>query len=115
MFRHVNVNINDKLNVKNFNFKYSSEETKILKKISEWPKCIEICQNKLEPHRIPVFLYELSTFFHSYWNLGKDNPSYRFITNGKPTTLSKLIILKSISYVILSGLKLIGVSAPDKM
>ena len=64
---------------------------------------------------IPVFLYELSTFFHSYWNFGKDNPSYRFITNGKPTTLSKLIILKSISYVILSGLKLIGVSAPDKM
>nr|MBC8305536.1 arginine--tRNA ligase [Pelagibacterales bacterium] len=57
VFRHVNVNINDKINVKNFNFKYSSEETKILKKISEWPKCIEISTNKLEPHRIPVYLY----------------------------------------------------------
>ena len=28
VFRHVNININDKINVKNFNFKYSSDETK---------------------------------------------------------------------------------------
>ena len=115
VFRNLDLNINADVDFNEKNLTLDKHERELLKKISEWPKCIEICQNKLEPHRIPVFLYELSTFFHSYWNLGKDNPSYRFITNGKPTTLSKLIILKSISYVILSGLKLIGVSAPDKM
>ena len=32
VFRHVNININDKINVKNFDFKYSTHEIKILKK-----------------------------------------------------------------------------------
>ena len=38
-------------------------------------KCIETSSsNKLEPHRIPIYLYELASDFHSYWNMGKDNP-----------------------------------------
>ena len=51
----------------------------ILRKISAWPKCIEVASNKLEPHRIPVYLYELASDFHSYWNMGKDNEDKRFI------------------------------------
>ena len=35
-------------------------KSNILKKISEWPKCIDASSNKLEPHRIPVYLYESS-------------------------------------------------------
>ena len=54
-------------------FRVSGDQSlNILKKISEWPKCIEISSKKLEPHRIPVYLYELASLFHSYWNLGKD-------------------------------------------
>ena len=83
VFRHVNININDKINVKNFNFRYSSNEIKILKKISEWPKCIEVSTNKLEPHRIPVYLYELASEFHSYWNMGKEKEELRFINKDK--------------------------------
>ena len=83
VFRHVNLNINENINVKNFDFKYSPDEIKILKKISEWPKCVEISSNKLEPHRIPVYLYELASDFHSYWNMGKDNEELRFINKDK--------------------------------
>ena len=71
---------------------------KILKKISEWPKCIEASSLRLEPHRIPIYLYELSSKFHSYWNMGKEDESKRFINNNK--TISKIFSTKTWEDVI---------------
>ena len=115
VFRHIGKDINSELNVQNYNFKYSKEEIKILKKISEWPKCIDASCKKLEPHRIPSFLYELSSEFHSYWNLGKDNPEKRFINENKEISDDKLVFLKNISNLIKSGMSIVGVSTPEKM
>ncbi len=115
VFRNVNIDINKDINIKNFNFHYSPEEIKILKKISEWPKCIEISTNKLEPHRIPVYLYELASEFHSYWNLGKEKKELRFIGKDNSVSDEKLVFLKVISNVIKSGMNLVGVNTPEKM
>ena len=115
VFRHVNLDINKDLNIKEYNFKYSNDEIKILKKIAEWPKCIEAASLRLEPHRIPVYLYELSSEFHSYWNMGKDDPSKRFINDKKEIHNDKLIFLKVISNVIRSGMNIVGVETPEKM
>jgi len=115
VFRHIGKDINSDLNVQNYNFRYSKEEIKILKKISEWPKCIDASCKKLEPHRIPSFLYELSSEFHSYWNLGKDNPEKRFINENKEISDDKLVFLKNISNLIKSGMSIVGVSTPEKM
>ena len=71
--------------------------------------------NKLETHRIPTYLYELASLFHSYWNLGKDNPQKRFINDQNKIADDKLIFLKAISNVINSGMKIVGVSVPEKM
>mgnify|MGYP001196690532 CR=1 FL=1 len=115
VFRHLDIDLNSELNISKFKFKYSSEEIKILKKISEWPKCIDISSKKLEPHRIPVYLYELASQFHSYWNLGKDRPEKRFINEDKKITDDKLVFLKIISNVIKTGMNIIGVETPEKM
>ena len=115
VFRHVKLNINKDIDVKNYNFKYSPNEIKILKKISEWPKCVEISSKKLEPHRITVYLYELASDFHSYWNMGKDNEELRFINKDKKILDSKLVFLKAISNVIKSGMNIVGVNTPEKM
>ena len=98
-----------------YDFNFNIHENEILKKISQWPRCIEITTKKLEPHRIPVYLYELSSLFHSYWNFGKNNPEFRFIDEKKSINNSKLILLKSISYIIKNGMNIIGVSTPEKM
>ncbi len=115
VFSHLNKDLDSDLKIENYNFEYSKDEIDILKKISEWPKCINISCNNLEPHRIPTYLYELSSLFHSYWNLGKDNPDKRFINNKKEISDDKLIFLKSISNIIKSGMNIIGVSTPKKM
>ena len=115
VFRHLNKDLNKDVIIDRYNFEYSLEEIKILKKISEWPKCVDASSTKLEPHRIPIYLYELASEFHSYWNLGKQNPEKRFINEKKDISDEKLIFLKVISNVIKSGMDIVGVDTPEKM
>ncbi len=115
VFRHIGKEIDKDIKVDNYNFNFSSEDIDIYKKISEWPKCIEISSKKLEPHRVPTYLYELSSLFHSYWNMGKDDKSKRFISEDKKISDEKLVLLKSVSNVIKCGMNLVGASTPEKM
>ena len=89
--------------------KRHQNDPKIIQKLSQWPLVIEIATNKLEPHRIPTYLYELASEFHSYWNLGKDDINKRFINNEKKISEDKIVFLKSISNVIKSGMQIVGV------
>ena len=115
VFRHLDMNLIDDVKIKKFDFEYSDAEIKVIKKISEWPKCVELSSAKLEPHRIPTYLFELASLFHSYWNLGKDNPQKRFINDEKKINDDKLIFLKVISNVVKSGMDIVGVNVPEKM
>ena len=113
VYRKLNKNIDDTINI-NSNLNFGVEEIKVLRKISEWPKCVEISCNKLEPHRITTYLYELASEFHYYWNLGKNDESKRFIINNS-IKLEKLVFLKVVSLVIKSGMNILGVETPDEM
>ncbi len=115
VFRHLDKDLEKDINIDNYNFEYSPDEIKILKKISEWPKCVDVASTKLEPHRIPIYLYELAAEFHSYWNLGKQFPEKRFINEQKKISDNKLIFLKAIANVIKSGMNIVGVASPSKM
>ena len=115
VFRHLDKDLDKDIVIDNYNFEYSSDEIKILKKISEWPKCIDSASTKLEPHRIPIYLYELAAEFHSYWNLGKQFPEKRFINEQKNISDDKLIFLKAIANVVKSGMDIVGVDSPTKM
>jgi arginyl-tRNA synthetase len=115
VFNHLKKDINSNVSIDNYEFEYSKDEIKILKKISEWPKCIDIACKKLEPHRIPIYLYDLASEFHSYWNLGKQQPEKRFINERKNISPDKLVFLKAISNVIKSGMNIVGVDTPEKM
>ena len=115
VFRNINKKISEEIKIKNYDFSYSNDEIKIIKKISQWPKCIELSSSKLEPHRVPVYLYELASDFHSYWNLGKDNEDKRFIGKDNKVSDEKIVLLKTVSNVIKSGMDIIGVDTPEKM
>tara|TARA_B100002051_G_scaffold181413_1_gene171797 strand:- start:574 stop:1110 length:537 start_codon:yes stop_codon:yes gene_type:complete len=114
VFRNINLNVKNKIKIKNYSFKYTKDEINILRKISEWPRCIQTSSNKLEPHRIPVYLFELASDFHSYWNMGKEDVKKRFIENDNITD-DKIVFLKMVSIVIKSGMNILGVNTPEKM
>ena len=115
VFRNINLNVADELKINNHNYNYTNDEIRILKKVSEWPRCLETATNKLEPHRIPVYLYELSSEFHSYWNKGKDDIKKRFIDKENKISDEKLVFLKIISIIIKLGMNILGVNTPEKM
>ena len=115
VFRNTQNDINSNLEIKNSDFNFANEEIKLFKKISEWPKCVEVSSEKLEPHRISVYLYELASEFHSYWNMGKEDVSKRFIEEDNTIKMEKLVFLKSIANTLKTGMNILGVDTPEKM
>ena len=95
--------------------KFNKFENEIIKKIFEWPKIIKISSDKYEPHRIPFYLYELATLFHSYWSKGNDDNKYKFIKNGKISNENVLIVINLVLIVLQNGMNILNVSLPNKM
>ena len=109
------INLDDpiKFDIKNFNL--NSYEIELLKKIFDWPKVLQTASKKYEPHRIPFYLYELSTIFHSYWSKGNDDIKFRFLKDNKISNLNTLSIIKLLAIVVRKGMNILGVSLPNKM
>ena len=115
IFRALKLDIEDDIKLVNEDFALNQYEIEILKKISEWPRCVEISSFRLEPHRIPFYLYDLSTLFHSYWNVGKENKKFRFVLQNNNLNNSRLLLLQALFIVIRNGMSILGVSIPKSM
>jgi len=115
LFRTVDKNLNDFIALDNLELKLNNYEVKILRKILEWPKIIETAAKKYEPHKIPYYLYDLATLFHSYWSKGNENDEFKFLDNGKIKNINTLVIIQLVALVIQNGMKILGVSLPSKM
>ena len=115
VYKALNLNLDDDIKLVDKYFILNRCEIEILKKIAEWPKCLDISFAKFEPHRIVYYLYDLVTLFHAYWNLGKDNKEYRFISESRKLNNSRLALLQALSIVIKNGMSILGVSTPKSM
>ena len=115
IFRSLNLNLETKIKLLNNKYILNKYEIDILIKISEWPRCVELSSERLEPHRIPFYLYELVTLFHSYWTLGKDNKELRFILENNDINTLRLTLLQALGIVIKNGMTILGVSTPKSM
>ena len=115
IIRSLNKTLNEKIVINSDSFSPNKYEEKIIRKIFEWPKIIESAVSKLEPHKIPFYLYDLSTIFHSYWSKGNEDNKYRFIENGKIKRKETLVFIYLTAIVIKNGMSILGVSLPEKM
>ncbi len=115
LFRTLGKNLEDKIELNLNEFSLNINEINILRKVFEWPKVIETASSKYEPHKIPYYLYELATLFHSYWSKGNDDQSSKFIVEGKIKKTETLAIIFLVAIVIKSGMNILGVSLPEKM
>lgn len=91
------------------------EELALIRMIDAFPSRLEDISRSLEPHRLTYYLTELAAGFHKYFNLGTKVPAHRILTDDPGRTQARLFLTKGIKTVIANGLRLLGVSAPEKM
>jgi arginyl-tRNA synthetase len=115
LLRTLNINLLNKIDLDQQNYEFNTMETKILRKVFEWPKIIESTSNKFDLHKITFYLYDLSTLFHAYWSKGNEDKKFKFIENKQIKRDEVLAIINLVSIVIQNGMGILGVSLPKKM
>ncbi len=85
------------------------EEYDIIKLIDRFPELVEGSVKALEPHRIPFYINDLASLFHSYYN------KHRVVSDDTKLTQARLFLIKSLRTVFGNALRLLGVSAPERM
>ena len=115
LLRTLNINLFSNIILDENKVNFNEIEEKICRKVFEWPKIIESVSRKFDLHKIPFYLYELSTLLHYYWSKGNEDTNYKFIQNGKLKRKETLLIINLVALVIQNGMKILGVSLPKKM
>ena len=115
LIRILNLSLFEKIDLNINNTNFNEIEEKIIRKVFEWPKIVESVSRKFDLHKIPFYLYELSTLFHAYWSKGNEDKNYKFIEKEKIKRREILSIINLVALVIQNGMKILGVSLPKKM
>ena len=115
LLRTLNTSFVENIDFNETDFNLNEMEERILRKVFEWPKIIESVTKKFDLHKIPFYLYELSTLFHAYWSKGNEDKRYKFIENEKIKRNEILAIINLVAIVIKNGMSILDVSLPKKM
>ena len=87
----------------------TEKEIEIQKTLNQYPALIERAARSSEPHLLCYYLKDLSGLFHSYYN------SEKFIIEDKKLMTSRLFLLKGVKQVLVNGLSILGIKAPEEM
>ena len=116
LFQKSRFNIDNEIKNADLQLLNSVQEINLIKKILQWPKIVSLCNTNLEVHYIPFYLYELSSEFHSFWNIGKDNDNFKIIDHpDENLTKSRLFLLQKLYIILKIGLNILDVEIPKKM
>jgi len=86
------------------------KELTLIKELNKFPELVEEIAKSYEVHKLPYYAIKLADKFHSFYNackvLDKENPEL---------TSARLNLINAVRIVLAETLRLIGVSAPEKM
>ncbi len=84
--------------------------TETLEKIIvRFPEVVSRSINEWAPHHVLVYLVDLAQYFNTWYGQGK------IIDENEEATTYRLAIVESVKQTINNGLKIIGISTPEKM
>lgn len=84
-------------------------ELALMRELTHYPALIRAAAETMEPHRLTYYLQTLAGLLHSYYF------SCRVVTEDKALTEARLVLVTAVRIVLRNGLKLLGISAPEKM
>jgi len=84
-------------------------ELGLLDRLARYPETVEAAATLHEPHQLVHYLRALANDFHTYYN------AHQFLVDDAIVRNARLNLILATRQVIISGLELLGVSAPEKM
>ncbi len=85
-------------------------------RLASWPRAVETAAGAHEAHRLPFFLYDLASEFHTLWNKGRDESHLRFLVQGDNLkTRARMAMVAGVRSVLAIGMGLIGVTPVEEM
>ncbi len=94
----------------NLNLLTAEKEIDLLKKVGDFPKVVADAAKHRTPHRVANYIQETAAAFHSFYNAEKVLDA-----SNKELTEARLALITAVRTTIANALRLIGVSAPEKM
>ena len=99
----------DDLSQSNFSLLANENENALLGLLQRFPEVVQHAARDYEPHQLTYYLRDLATAFHSYYN------STKFLDAEQTQRNAMLALCVAVKQVLVNGLKIVGVSAPEKM
>jgi len=94
---------------KDFKYLQLPEEMDLMRKLGLYPDVLIGCAKTLEPFGLVRYLQEVAAAFHKFYD------SHRVLDENKELSTERLALIETARIVLGNGLKLLGVSAPQKM
>ena len=88
----------------------ADREIDLLKKIGDFPQVVAESAKLRGPHRIATYIQELAAAFHSFYNAEKV-----LDVDNRELSEARLALVTATRMTLANALRLIGVSAPEKM
>ncbi len=86
-----------------------AEEKELALKLLDLPFEVNRCASSLQPHHLVRYSRELASLFHSYYH------KHRVMSEDAALTGARLCLVESTRIVLANVLKLLGISAPERM
>ena len=87
----------------------TEHEHELLKLLSKYPELLQNAARHYEPHQLAHYLRELAAAFHLYYN------SSQFVVEDAKLRNARIALIQAVRQVIVNGLTILGVSAPEAM
>jgi len=103
--------VDKKINPREVNYSLlkEKEEIQLLKTVIEFNYYLNIVLKTVDPYILTVYLQKLANDFHKFYE------SQRVLVEDKPLKEARLALLKATLIVLRKGLKILGLSMPEKM
>jgi len=106
------VNLNESANLENLQ---TAGEMNLIKQLLMYPEIVASSAKDFEIHRIPFYLESVATTYHKFQHAGRVDASLKVVTENRTMTLARLALCQAARVVLASGLRLLGLSTPEKM
>ena len=85
------------------------EERDLMKAIFEYSYCLLVCAKQLDPYHLTVYLQALAATFHRFYD------RHKVLSSDEDLTGARLYLVRAVKIILANGLRMIGVSAPERM